>query len=1164
MLTADSCHITLVIDDNLVGQPFGAPARDSEQQQELHAALEACGFAEQQQHQEAQQHQQQQQHHHSCAASRNCTQLCRADSASEGILSNRVSSRQLSLGDIVLEQPVKQLDIGLQQEAPHSNFAAPERLRHDSHTGCTTAADNGALRACSPVSIQGMSPRVWFKLEASNSAAAATSTDSPHAIQRPSSSSGMRPALRIDIPFELALPCQSSSSSHPTPLASTRWPQLSASNVASTVRDGVQLQQHQPLAAQDLAQRLLQLGMQRAVTASDSDSDDEQDGAAGPVVLGVGNCRWQGPLPHRSCGDLLSLSANQQHNRRHDDVSSSESWGAAGLPSPYGGACAARSSCRRSNVDQGAANSSCDADKLPSLSPGLQSHRRPPARLPSRIILSPVAPDGSTTGPRLFVSIPKPVSGERRCRRPVGRASTGSLAITPHSGSSGNRVLQQLLGPSSAAKVTVTATTPKAAAAAAAAAGMPYNVAVAAAQLLGSRGSMQEEAAAAMAAAVANEQRCASPLGSPVLAAPAPSGRSTRMLPLTPTTPVHPVVAAAAAAAIAAAADAADEGAQEAAVSTTDEVAAASADQGSEVCSLGGGSDEASDTMEDSGSEEWWCGSLTGLVVNDVMTPIQVVHQDMGVDAARHFMLQQNLQAVLVDTGAAPGWLTRRDMFKASLRRRSSKKRHPKATVRSVMSHPVIAVDARQSIEVCAQLLQEKGIHRAAVRNADNADLANPLAEYVGLVSDAAIFKCLGLYPEEDIVIDDQDQHLMRLSSGTATVADSSIDGSGIATPCSGSRADTPPVSGVPARALPVVQHQQQQQPVPDAVGTAAAAAATSSLSSQLDGSSNGDISNLFPAVPSPPNMLLMREGLCPGSFIVSVSLLDSMKSAQSNIQRSSEDENYTPTAAGLRGSSAAGSELAAAGAICNVTGSAAVSMRSSSQAPDALARYKTAAQLWEVDMGEVEFTRRIGEGSFGEVVLASYRGTKVAVKRLHALDLDDTPHCSHHDSTIDGEAGPCSACQQAHGGSLAAFKQFFEREIAILASIRHPNVVNFIGACHKPGQRCLVTEYCARGSLDHVLHKSGLALDLAKRVEFAMDVARGMACLHAQRPIIIHRDLKTANLLVSARFEVKVADFGLSRIKDASQVCGCLCWQQHKPISAQWDTWLSHCSQCP
>lgn len=85
-----------------------------------------------------------------------------------------------------------------------------------------------------------------------------------------------------------------------------------------------------------------------------------------------------------------------------------------------------------------------------------------------------------------------------------------------------------------------------------------------------------------------------------------------------------------------------------------------------------------------------------------------------------------------------------------------------------------------------------------------------------------------------------------------------------------------------------------------------------------------------------------------------------------------------------------------------------------------------------------------------------------MAVKRLHVLDVDDVP-CSVHSSNAADR-----------GGSQAAFRQFFEREIAILASIRHPNVVNFIGACHKPGQRCLVTEYCARGSLDQVLHKSG------------------------------------------------------------------------------------------
>ena len=50
------------------------------------------------------------------------------------------------------------------------------------------------------------------------------------------------------------------------------------------------------------------------------------------------------------------------------------------------------------------------------------------------------------------------------------------------------------------------------------------------------------------------------------------------------------------------------------------------------------------------------------------------------------------------------------------------------------------------------------------------------------------------------------------------------------------------------------------------------------------------------------------------------------------------------------------------------------------------------------------------------------------------------------------------------------------------------------------------MTEYCARGSLDHLLHKSGLRLDLIKKVEFALDIARGMSCLHAQNPPIIHR----------------------------------------------------------
>lgn len=111
---------------------------------------------------------------------------------------------------------------------------------------------------------------------------------------------------------------------------------------------------------------------------------------------------------------------------------------------------------------------------------------------------------------------------------------------------------------------------------------------------------------------------------------------------------------------------------------------------------------------------------------------------------------------------------------------------------------------------------------------------------------------------------------------------------------------------------------------------------------------------------------------------------------------------------------------------------------------------------MYTVSCPQIEPTRKIGEGSFGEVVLANFRGTKVAVKRMRGFEVSP-----------DDDSQPSPTM-------MPVFASFFEREIEIMASIRHPNVVNFIGACHTPPNVCLVTEYCARGSLDHLLHKSG------------------------------------------------------------------------------------------
>lgn len=96
-----------------------------------------------------------------------------------------------------------------------------------------------------------------------------------------------------------------------------------------------------------------------------------------------------------------------------------------------------------------------------------------------------------------------------------------------------------------------------------------------------------------------------------------------------------------------------------------------------------------------------------------------------------------------------------------------------------------------------------------------------------------------------------------------------------------------------------------------------------------------------------------------------------------------------------------------------------------------------------------------------------------MAVKRLRAFDGPDL--ASPPSSTAGSAAGGEAAKRQTE-----AFSSLFDREIAILASIRHPNVVNFIGSCNTPPNVCLVTEFCARGSLDRLIHKSG-ELQLAK-----------------------------------------------------------------------------------
>ena len=79
------------------------------------------------------------------------------------------------------------------------------------------------------------------------------------------------------------------------------------------------------------------------------------------------------------------------------------------------------------------------------------------------------------------------------------------------------------------------------------------------------------------------------------------------------------------------------------------------------------------------------------------------------------------------------------------------------------------------------------------------------------------------------------------------------------------------------------------------------------------------------------------------------------------------------------------------------------------------------------------------------------------------------------------------------------------------------------------PPNICLVVEFCARGSLDQVLQNPNLQLTwLDPKLQMALDTARGMAYLH--KSDIMHRDLKSMNLLVTPTFGIKISDFGESR----------------------------------
>ncbi|CAK9141839.1 unnamed protein product [Ilex paraguariensis] len=158
-----------------------------------------------------------------------------------------------------------------------------------------------------------------------------------------------------------------------------------------------------------------------------------------------------------------------------------------------------------------------------------------------------------------------------------------------------------------------------------------------------------------------------------------------------------------------------------------------------------------------------------------------------------------------------------------------------------------------------------------------------------------------------------------------------------------------------------------------------------------------------------------------------------------------------------------------------------------------------------EIRWEDLRLLEEVGQGSFAVVYRGIWNGSDVAVKVYFGNQYSE-------DTLVD-----------------------YRKEINIMRRLRHPNVLLFMGPVYSEEKLAIVTEFLPRGSLFKTLHKNNQSLDIRRRLRMALDVARGMNYLHHRNPPIVHRDLKSSNLLVDKNWTVKVGDFGLSKLKNAT-----------------------------
>ncbi|EKX45193.1 hypothetical protein GUITHDRAFT_71567, partial [Guillardia theta CCMP2712] len=187
------------------------------------------------------------------------------------------------------------------------------------------------------------------------------------------------------------------------------------------------------------------------------------------------------------------------------------------------------------------------------------------------------------------------------------------------------------------------------------------------------------------------------------------------------------------------------------------------------------------------------------------------------------------------------------------------------------------------------------------------------------------------------------------------------------------------------------------------------------------------------------------------------------------------------------------------------------------------------ADSVWLVSANEIELEETdeiLGQGTYGEVIRANFRGTPVAVKRVVARRM------------------------KGAGGTGSSLRSGSMEIMRILSRLRHPCIITIMGAViDSKMDPLIVLELMELGSLHSLIHNQTLLLEVDMFVWMLLDVVQGVRFLHSSKPQVIHGDLKSKNVLVDSNLRAKVADFGLSLVKrvsfweEASEGTGTIAW---------------------